>query len=364
MTPLAHRIRTLISRDGAMPVERFMALCLGDPDHGYYMNRDPFGRAGDFITAPEVSQMFGELIAMWCIDFWRRLSAPEPLRLVELGPGRGTLMTDLVRAAGKVVPAFAAACDIHLVDTSPALREVQQRTLAGVGIAARWHDRLEKCPTGPSIVIANEFFDALPIRQYARTADGWRERGVTVGADNRFCFTTLPGPVDPAAIPGTIAGAATGAIFERSPAAAQVIADLAKRFSADPGIALIIDYGPGRSGHGETLQALSGHRPAGVLERPGAVDLTAHVDFEYLIGLGRQHGLEAHGPVPQGVFLNALGLAARVETLSNGTDGATRRAIASAAERLAGGQQMGQHFKVIMITSHGAPVPEPFASAP
>lgn len=362
MTPLAGRIKAMIGREGPMPVERFMALCLGDPDDGYYMNRDPLGRAGDFITAPEVSQMFGELIGLWCVDLWQRLQAPSPLKIIELGPGRGTLMADLMRAAGKVAPDFTKASDIHLVDISPALRSSQKRTLAKMNLTAHWHDTLADCSAGPSIIIANEFFDALPIRQFVKTGDGWRERGVDIDTSGNLCFAALPGPVDADAVPGAYAAAPVGAIFERCPAASDVVADIARRFSQDPGAALIIDYGHVHSGPGETLQAISGHRFAPVLEQPGEIDLTAHVDFEHLAAIATSHGLDVFGPLQQGAFLNSLGLDARAQILSEGADAATRKDIDSAVDRLAGEDEMGQHFKVMIFTSHGSPLPEPFAS--
>ncbi len=361
MTPLEHIIKQEIAGSGPMSVERYMTLCLSDPDHGYYIKQDPFGRAGDFITAPETSQMFGELIGVWCVDLVQRSHALSALNLIELGPGRGTLLCDLVRAGRTSSPAFADA--IHLVEQSPALRRVQRETLKDAGLDARWHKGLDSIPRGAFIAIANEFFDALPIRQYQQTASGWRQRAIGLDSNGVLAFTTGDEPVSESAIPPGLRDQPQGAIVECCPGAQAIVAQLADRMRSHPGIALIIDYGPRRSGAGDTLQAVARHARTPVLQAPGDADLTAHVDFSALAALARQKGAAVYGPCTQRAFLLALGLEARASRLARSAGRTQARLITAAVERLAGVRAMGHLFKVMMIASKSMPVPEPFHSA-
>ncbi|MFG1189292.1 class I SAM-dependent methyltransferase [Xanthobacter flavus] len=351
-TPLEEEIRLLIAAEGPMPVGRYMGLCLGHPRHGYYVTRDPLGARGDFTTAPEISQMFGELIGLWAVAAWQQMGAPEPFRLVELGPGRGTLMADALRAA-RLVPAFGAAARIHLVETSPVLRKAQARALAAHGEQAgervSWHARIEDVPAGPAIVLANEFFDALPVDQYVWTGAGWHERKIGVGAQGQLTFglDAAPSRMAPtlaAHLPPPAPGAVLE-VMESGPARA-----LAGRISAEGGIALAIDYGHA-GGHGDTLQALKAHRFADPLADPGEADLTAHVDFARLALLGQEAGLKAFGPLEQGDFLARLGLAARADRLMRDAAPEAAAAIAAAARRLAGtgDGEMGRLFKVLAL---------------
>jgi NADH dehydrogenase [ubiquinone] 1 alpha subcomplex assembly factor 7 len=349
MTPLEAELRRIIAADGPMSVATFMGLCLGHPVHGYYTTRDPFGRAGDFTTAPEISQMFGELIGLWAAAVWQAMGAPARLALVELGPGRGTLMADALRAA-RVMPAFATALDVHLVETSPVLQRRQQETLAAFGVPLAWHGELAAVPDGALIVIANEFFDALPVHQAVKTPSGWHERMVGLGPDDKLAFALHPDPIPglAALVPESVAGAPTGAVFEwRS---GDVASEIARRVAAHGGAALVIDYGHGESAVGETLQAVGRHGFADPLATPGEVDLTAHVDFAALARAARAAGARVHGPVSQGAFLRRLGIEARAAALRAKATAAQAADIDAALARLIGsGGAMGESFKAMAL---------------
>ncbi|MCB1500687.1 MAG: SAM-dependent methyltransferase [Bauldia sp.] len=361
MTPLGEKIALLIAGNGPITVADYMALALGDPEHGYYMAREPFGRAGDFVTAPEISQIFGELIGLWAVAAFEAMGAPPRLALVELGPGRGTLMADLLRAA-RVRPAFLAAAEVHLVESSPRLRDVQMATL-GAG-AATWHDTVATLPTGPSIVVANEFFDALPVRQYVRTEAGWAERMVGLDETGNLAFGLRPlaGPPSsplPAQEKGRPAGSGAGqdTVLEVSPASTAVMATLAERLAAAGGALLAIDYGYEGPAFGDTLQAVAGHRYADPLAEPGAADLTAHVDFAALARAAEAAGARPRPLLGQGDFLARLGIAARAARLAAGKDAATQDAIAAAVNRLVAPAAMGRLFKVLAVSHSGLALP-------
>ena len=348
MTLLEAELRRIIAADGPMSVATFMGLCLGHPVHGYYSTRDPFGRAGDFITAAEISQMFGELIGLWAAAVWRAMGAPPQVALVELGPGRGTLMTDALRAA-RVVPAFAAALHVHLVETSPVLQRRQQETLASFGVPLAWHREPAAVPQGPLIVIANEFVDALPVHQAVKTPSGWHERMVGIGPDGRLMFALHPDPLPgfAAVVPQAVAGAPPGAVYEwRS---GDVVAEIARRVGTHGGAALVIDYGHSESALGETLQAVGHHGFVDPLAAPGEVDLTAHVDFAALARAAGAAGARVHGPLSQGAFLRRLGIEARAAALRAHATAAQTADIDAALARLvgAGGATMGELFKAV-----------------
>lgn len=350
-TPLESLIVAMIREDGPMPLDRYMALCLGHPVHGYYMSRDPFGPEGDFITAPEISQIFGELIGIWCAAAFQALGAPGEFHLIELGPGRGTLMSDILRSS-RVMPGFRDAARIHLVETSPALRKLQADKL-GAGVT--WHESLASLPPGPSIIIANEFFDALPIRQYEARNGRWMERRVGLGADGRLVMGLSAHHLDRPP-------AADGSILELAPLRDDVAQSLGARFAACPGAALLIDYGHVASALGDTLQAVRRHKFCSILDRPGEADLTSHVDFESLKRAVRQGGSITHGPITQRQFLLSMGLEARAALLSQKAQLAERKVIGHAIERLAGENQMGNLFKVMAAISPGLSTPYPFGS--
>jgi SAM-dependent MidA family methyltransferase len=356
-------IADMIAADGPMPVDRYMALALGHERHGYYMGRDPFGRAGDFITAPEVSQMFGELIGIWCAAGWQMMDAPAEWNLIELGPGRGTLLADLVRACS-VMPGLRDGMKVHLVEMSPALKTMQSETLKRAGIEATWHDRLEDVPDGQSLIIANEFFDALPVSQLQKQAGQWHERVVGLTGDGKLTFGLASDPVAPALVPSWATTAADGDIAEFSPVRDAVVREIGRRITKDMGAALIIDYGHMRSATGDTLQAIRKHQFAEVLAQPGEVDITSHVDFEALTGAVTADGANAYGPVMQGDFLIKMGLKEREEMLRARADARQRIRLSKGAQRLVSGNQMGQLFKVLAVTHPDMPKPAPFNVEP
>ncbi len=342
-TALAGHLLGLIRAQGPIPVARFMAEALGHPKHGYYITRDPLGAGGDFVTAPEISQMFGELIGLWAATVWQQMGAPTPMHLVELGPGRGTLMADALRAA-RLMPAFRAAIRLHLVETSPVLREAQARALPDA--AAQWHSHIAGVPAGPMILIANEFFDALPVRQYQRTADGWRERLVDSDGDG-FRFVLSPLQFDGLSSP-LLDAAPPGAVWETSPSGLALAEEIAARIAGQGGAALLIDYGYVDGSPRATLQALRDHKAHPVLDDPGSADLTALVDFAALATAARAAGAAVQGPVAQGVFLQALGLDMRAARLSAAAP-QEAAAIEAARARLTHPDQMGSLFQAMTI---------------
>ncbi len=356
---LAERLKARIAATGPISVADYMAACLGDADDGYYMRRDPLGAAGDFTTAPEISQMFGELLGLWCAEVWRRAGAPAPVNLVELGPGRGTLMADALRAAAAAMPDFRGALAVHLVETSPTLRALQQSALADA--APHWHDGLETVPAGPALILANEFFDALPVRQFQRAADDWRERLVTIDAEGGgFAFTLAarPGGFDGDSHPA-LAGAAVGAIAETCPAALDLAGRIGRRLNRDVGAALIVDYGPAARAPGDSLQAVKAHAYHPVLADPGAADLTAHVDFESLLGAAAAAGAGTFGPVTQGALLARLGIRERLQRLLAGADADRQAALLAAHRRLTDGDEMGSLFKAVAFVGLDSASPPP-----
>lgn len=351
-TPLGRRIADLIRAAGPMTIADYMAVCLGDPAHGYYVTRDPFGTGGDFITAPEISQMFGELVGLWLADMWMQAGRPTTVRLVEIGPGRGTLMADALRAL-RLVPQLRAVATVHLVETSPALRVIQEKTLSLAGMPVFWHERFEDVPDGAVLVVANELFDALPIRQFVRLAGQFRERVVGVGERGQLAFGIGPGVLPEGDLPPSLRGAADGSVVEISPASVALMTGLAARIARDGIAALVIDYGHVRSGFGDTFQAMRRHGFADPLACPGEADLTAHVDFASLARAARAAGAVPHGAVEQGAFLKALGIDQRAESLMKGKDAVTAAAIAAGRARLVEEGQMGSLFKVLAVTRPG-----------
>ncbi len=345
---LAAAIRAEIAASGPMRLDRYMALCLGHPEHGYYMRGDPLGAAGDFTTAPEISQMFGELLGLWAAQVWADLGRP-PLRLVELGPGRGTLMADALRAGR----AAGFAPEVWFVETSPALVAAQARAVP----AARHVARLQEVPAGPMILLANEFFDALPIRQLLRAGGAWRERLVGLREDRLVWGLGPPRPDGPAA--------PEGAVREVCPAGRAVAAEVGARLVAHGGAALIVDYGaePPATGGGDTLQALRAHAPADPLAAPGDADLTAHVDFAALAAALRGAGARVAPLATQGALLGALGIAARAAALARARPERAAE-VAAAARRLTAPDAMGTLFKALAAAGPGQPPLPGFEDAP
>ena len=341
-----------------MPVARFMALCLGHPTLGYYPTRDPLGRGGDFTTAPEISQMFGEMIGIWAASLWQQMGQPARLRLVELGPGRGTLMADALRAAW-ALPAFRAALEAHLVEISPVLRAAQERALAASGVAVAWHRAMTEVPEGtPTIVIANEFFDALPIRQVVFANGAWRERMVGLDAGGALSFG-----LSAEAAPDVPFAGAEGDLREICPEGRDVVAQLAPRLKRDGGALLAIDYGYARPRPGDSLQAMQGHGFVDPLASPGVADLTAHVDFATLAAMGKAGGLAVHPLLTQHTLLHRLGIAARASALAQSAPSRADE-VAAAFRRLTGVEkgQMGTLFKALCLTSPDLSAPPAFDS--
>jgi len=343
---LKARIAALIEAQGPMSVAQFMTISLLDPQSGYYATRDPLGAGGDFTTAPEISQMFGEMIGLWLVQAWSDQGCPKNPRLVELGPGRGTLMADILRTA-KVAPEFLADLEVVLIEASPALQQVQADKLRGSGADISWQAQFDDSLSDrPLFLIANEFFDALPLRQYVKTDRGWCERMVTALNDD-LTFALAPVPVPPSTIPADRENAPDGGVYETSPASIALAENIAGVIAAKGGAALIIDYGYAEaSGFSETLQAVSGHRFADALAEPGEDDLSAHVDFAALAQAGRRGGAAVFGPVTQGMLLANVGITERAgQLMQSNPDNA--KDLLSATERLIGNDQMGKLFKAL-----------------
>ena len=348
-SPLQSEIKKLIQSAGPMPVWRYMELCLTHPQYGYYVSRDPLGREGDFTTAPEVSQMFGELLGLWAASVWKAIGSPPLLRLIELGPGRGTMMADALRAL-RVLPPLYQSLSVHLVEINPVLRDKQKSTLSGVRNIA-WHDRIDDIPVGPAVILANEYFDVLPIHQMVKRETGWHERTVEIDGNDRLAFGVAPEPTPhfEVLLPPLVRAAPIGAVFEWRPDAE--IMKIATRVRDQGGAALIIDYGHIRSDAGDTFQAIARHSFSDPLKNPGQADVTAHVDFQALARAAEDMGARVHGPVPQGEFLKRIGIETRALTLMAKTTHEVSEDIAGALRRLTGEGRtgMGSMFKVLAI---------------
>jgi SAM-dependent MidA family methyltransferase len=359
MTRLKERIVRLIEAAGPIPVGDYMATCLFDPEHGYYSTREPFGRRGDFITAPEVSQMFGELIGVWVRLAWDAIGRPAPLTIAEIGPGRGTLMKDMLRSLERLDPALVSQAEFALIETSERLVAAQKETLRNSRARIAWHASVEELGATPLIIVGNEIFDAIPIRQYVLRGGRWRERTVGLNERGKLAFVTGLGAPDPALLPSDAANAPEGSIVELAPARTALMDGIAGRVSAYGGAGLFMDYGYTEPAVGDTLQALRQHRYEDVLASPGKADLTAHVDFFALASEARRHGLDAH-LMDQGEFLLGMGLLERAGRLGASADQTVRERLQAEAERLAGSDQMGTLFKVLAVGPRGIALP-PFA---
>lgn len=362
---LTDKLLARIKEDGPISVADFMSAALSDGDFGYYMNREPFGPSGDFTTAPEISQMFGELIGVWVAEVWLTMGSPDDIAIVEFGPGRGTLMADMMRTLARAMPALHKVGSVHLVEMSPRLKARQAGALQGVDVT--WHETIETLPDAPLIIIANEFFDALPIHQYVRSHDGWHERlvgaGVGNGADFGFCLADEP-VSETTALPQNNSGRIlVETIAETRPEANTLMCRLGEKILAAKGAALLIDYGHEKSGFGDTFQAVRDHKPQHVLTRPGEADLTAHVDFEAIASAAAQAGLKTSGLVTQGAFLCALGIEARAARLMENASPGQTQDIQSSLKRLTDADQMGVLFKVLTVYSPGLDAPPGFEPA-
>jgi NADH dehydrogenase [ubiquinone] 1 alpha subcomplex assembly factor 7 len=359
---LGRRIARRIAIAGPISIAEFMAEALGHPTLGYYRRAMPLGAGGDFTTAPEISQMFGELLGAWLADRWQAIGKPAPVRLIELGPGRGTLMADALRATHGVA-GFHAALDLHLVDINTPLRAGQEAALAAY--KPTWHEGFDEVPDGPILLVANEFFDALPVRQFEKTPQGWCERMVGLAPDGEtLTFALSPGPSPFARLlPAGLRDGdlAPGTVAEASAAAIDLADRIATRLVREGGWALIIDYGRDSAIPGGTFQALRGHCPVDPLDRPGETDLTAHVDFAALAEAAHSKGAQVFGPASQGAFLRRLGIEQRAETLKAHATPAQRAAVDAALLRLIGPEQMGTLFRVLAVGGDRSTTPAGFS---
>jgi len=357
MSKLRDRLTRQIKAEGPISVAEYMSLCLLDPVDGYYPTRDPLGSEGDFITAPEISQMFGEIIGLWCIQSWKDMGHPDTVQLIELGPGRGIMMSDILRA-GQLDKDFIKAVRVSLIEASAALEAVQAKTLANAPCPVSWSADLSKTPAGPSIIIGNEFLDCLPIRQFIQKdrfagRAGWQERMVMLDEEDQLSFGTSPTPIPETLqtiLPSGQDTAKNDDLIEICPAALQILDQIKARFKTHAGRALFIDYGPEVTEFGDTLQALKRHEKMGVFSDPGNTDLTARVDFAALGEISARIGLSATSPVPQREFLSKLGLEMRAVALSRAKPDSKEK-IARQLHRLTDEDEMGQLFKAICFQS-------------
>lgn len=352
MTPLGRRLLQQIGESGPLGVDAYMRACLTDPDHGYYTTRDPLGAQGDFITAPEISQMFGELLGLFLAQVWQDHGAPGHFVLAELGPGRGTLMADALRAAGRA-PGFMEAAELWLVEASPPLRSAQGERIAAP--PPHWANTLSELPDAPLFLVANEFFDALPIRQFQRSETGWEERCVAAdGARFRFANRAAEAPE----LAYRLADTAPGEIVETCPEGLVLMREIGERLARHrAGVALIVDYGAALS-RGDTLQAIAGHRAVDPLASPGQADLTAHVEFGALAAA--RGPAEAAPLTPQGVFLERLGITARAQALARNLTGEALRQHIAAHRRLTHPEEMGTLFKCLALHPTSTATPPGF----
>lgn len=359
-TGIAAKIAERIRNGGPVSIAAFMTEAMFDPLEGYYATKNPIGAGEDFITAPSVSQMFGELTGLWCAQVWMDMGRPARFQLVELGPGTGQMMSDIIRA-GRAVPGFLDAAQITLIEASAALKMVQGRTLTPMGVQAMWADRLENVPAGPSIIVGNEFLDCLPLRQAVKQGGHWHERLINLNEDGGFEFVMGPRlGVEADLIPASLSDSPDGTLVELRPGDQQVMDVLSRRFAEHPGRALFIDYGPATSEPGDTFQAIRQHTKADPLDAPGTADLTARVDFQQLGVFAGQGRLDFAGPVTQGEWLKALGLEVRAASLIQSRPD-QKTTIARQVMRLTEPDQMGELFKVMTFSTQGLPNPPGFS---
>lgn len=356
MNDLARKLARMIETEGPLSIAAFMTLALHDPEHRFYPSREAIGAYGAFITASEISQMFGELVGLWCAQVWQDQGSSKAARLVEFGPGRGTLMHDALRALRRV-PDFPS--DIVLVESSAALETLQRERLHEATVPIRWVRQWSDVASDrPLFVVANEFFDALPVRQFVMTPRGWCERMVSTDGAGRLVFALSPLPA--AFAPPVGRGPATqGAVYEISSAAQALIESVSQAIAAEGGGALVIDYGYNGGGFGDTLQAVDRHQPVDILADPGEADVSVHVDFAALALSAKKGGARIHGPIGQQEFLGALGIAARAEKLAARNPDHAQE-IAAALHRLTDPGEMGALFKVLAITPRDSPPPPGF----
>lgn len=351
MNLLEERLRLIIGADGPIPLDRYMQQALTDPECGYYTRLDDIGAQGDFVTAPEISQMFGELLGLWMAHMWMRMGSPEDAIIAELGPGKGTLMADALRAVQRAAPDMLAGCELWLVEASPRMRELQGERLQAH--APNWAEAVEDLPEKPMLLIGNEFLDALPVRQIVRRGDGWTERAVGIEGD-RLAIAEIEPQGD---LPAELPPMTEGEVLEISPARAAAVRTIAAQVATHGGAALLIDYGHELTVPGDTLQAMKAHEFHPLLETPGEADLTSHVDFAALARVARRDGLNILGPIGQRQFLLRLGMEARLAQLLKNANPETANGLTAGFRRLTDPAHMGHLFKAMCLANDQIGVP-------
>jgi SAM-dependent MidA family methyltransferase len=355
MSNLANRLKRQIKLTGPMSISDYWAQCLFDPEDGYYITREPFGAQGDFTTAPEISQMFGEMLAAWWLTTIQQ-NALDKSVLVEIGPGRGTLMADMLRTIEKLDPSAINTFDIHMLETSDRLIGIQKNTLKSSKFSITWHKKFDTLPKQPFGIVANELFDAIPIRQFIKTADGWQERCIGLNSNEAFCFLATPASLHASILPKDHNNQPLGTIFEHSPAREGLMQQLSQHIQNNGGFALFIDYGYSKPGFADTLQALKKHKFINVLEDQGMIDITSHVDFFSLSTIAKSRGLQAYSIMDQGDFLMRLGIKNRMERLIS-VNPDQQNTFITAFERLTKNEQMGSLFKMLGIAHQAITLP-------
>jgi NADH dehydrogenase [ubiquinone] 1 alpha subcomplex assembly factor 7 len=345
---LRQRLVRLIEATGPLSLAQYMHICMADPKLGYYATRPAIGAAADFITAPQVSQMFGELIGIWCASVWQAMGSPERFVLAEAGPGLGTLLDDALRAT-RSIPGFLESAIVQLVETSPTMIEAQRARLSGYGVRIEWKHRIEDLADGPLIFVANEFLDVLPVRQFVKSGNLWRERCIGLDANGNLISVLGPALADMSILPLGHEVEPEGAVFEHSPAREAWVETLGARIAETGGAALLIDYGHAIPGFGDTFQAIRAHANADPLAQPGMADLTSHVDFSAVVTAAMRGGAAASPVITQGSFLAAMGIAERAGRLGAGKSADEQESIRAAAGRLVLPDQMGRLFKVLAL---------------
>jgi SAM-dependent MidA family methyltransferase len=356
MTALKDRIVRRIEMEGPISVSDYMALCLFDPEHGYYTTRQPFGANGDFTTAPEISQMFGELLAVWIYSAWQQTGSSMPAIFAEIGPGRGTMMADMLRTLNQIDPQFCASAEIVMIEASPRLAGRQKHALGRAPARLDWIASIDGLRPLPLFIVGNELFDAIPFRQYVKTAGGWRERCIGVTSQGALAFALGPSSPDRRLLPSGSDSASDGSIVEIAPQRFALMETICRHIGAHGGAGLFIDYGYFGPAFGDTFQALRAHQHADLLSDPGTADLTSHVDFAALAAAAKVASLSAACGT-QGDFLVKMGLLERAASLGASVDERARTQIRAAVDRLAGEKAMGKLFKVIAVAGQTLPLP-------
>ncbi len=365
MTPLKQHLIRRIGIEGPLSIADYMALCLFHPEHGYYVGEQPFGADGDFITAPDVSQMFGELTAAWLVQAWQAIGSPPSFNLCEIGPGRGTWMRDITSTLSKLAPAMLDDSQILMVEKSARLADAQAQVLGSLTDRIDWIENIAELKGAPTLFIANELFDALPARQFVKTGHGWLERMVGLDDSNELAMAIGSASIDNSLLPLDAATAPDGTVFEYAPAREALCQQMAEHIQAHRGFALIFDYGHAHSAVGDTLQAVRRHKYEQIFAHPGQADLTSHVDFQALQIAAAAGGAKASDIVTQAEFLLGLGLLERAGALGADKDDKIRQKITQDVNRLAGSghDQMGQLFKVMCLSDTPTIPPAPFTPA-